>query len=103
MTTEGSKPPEECASIEDVRRGIDALDREVVALIGRRARYVEAATRFKTSESGVRAPERQRAMLEERRRWAEEEGLSPEVIEKVHKVLIDHFVNREMQRWQGTE
>ena len=41
-------PPEECASIEDVRLGIDALDREVVALLGRRARYVEAAARFKT-------------------------------------------------------
>jgi isochorismate pyruvate lyase len=64
----GIKPPSECASIEDVRRGIDALDREIVALIGRRARYVEAAARFKTDEAGVRAPERQRAMPEERRR-----------------------------------
>ena len=49
------KPPEECASIEDVREGIDALDREIVALIGRRARFVEAAARFKTGESSVRA------------------------------------------------
>ena len=48
------KPSEECASIQDVRLGIDTLDREVIALIGRR-----------------------KAMLEARRRWAEEEGLSP--------------------------
>jgi isochorismate pyruvate lyase len=54
------KPPEECASIEDVRLGIDALDREVVALIGRRARYVEAAARFKTSDESVHSPVRRR-------------------------------------------
>lgn len=52
------KPPEDCANIEDVRRDIDALDREIIALIGRRARYVEAAADFKTSQSNVWAPER---------------------------------------------
>ena len=71
------KPPEECTNLEDVSLGIDTLDREVIALIGRRARYVEAAARFKTGESSVRAPERRQAMLETRRRWAEEEGLKP--------------------------
>lgn len=96
------KPPEECASIEDVRQGIDALDREVIALIGRRARYVEAAARFKTGESSVRAPERREAMLEARRRGAEEEGLSPEVISEVYETLVSYFVGREMERWRET-
>jgi isochorismate pyruvate lyase len=96
------RPPEECASIEDVRLGIDALDREIIALIGRRARYVEAAARFKTGESSVRAPERCKAMLEARRRWAEEEGLSPEVIEAVYETLVTYFIDREMARWRDT-
>jgi isochorismate pyruvate lyase len=96
------KPPEECASIEDVRLGIDTLDREVIALIGRRARYVEAAARFKTGESSVRAPERRKAMLEARSRWAEEEGLSPSVIEAVYETLVTYFVDREMDRWRDT-
>ena len=95
-------PPEECASIEDVRLGIDALDREVVALLGRRARYVEAAARFKTSEESVHSPERHNAMLEARRRWAHEEGLSPEVIEEVYETLVSYFVSREMDRWRNT-
>jgi isochorismate pyruvate lyase len=93
--------PEDCASLEDVRRGIDALDREIVALIGERSRYVEAAAKFKTDEAGVRAPERQRAMLEERRRWAEEEGLSPDVIEDLFRRLVSYFINREMGHWEG--
>lgn len=96
------KPPEECASIEDVRLRIDTLNREVIALIGRRARYVEAAARFKTGEEGVRAPERRKAMLDARRRWAEEEGLSPGVIEAIYETLVSHFVDREMDRWHNT-
>jgi isochorismate pyruvate lyase len=96
------KPPEECASIEDVRLGIDALDREVIALIGRRARYVEAAARFKTGEESVHSPERRKAVLEARRRWAYEEGLSPEVIEEVYETLVSYFVSRETDRWRNT-
>jgi isochorismate pyruvate lyase len=96
------KPPEECASIEDVREGIDALDREIIVLTGRRARFVETAACFKTGESGVRAPERRKVMLEARRRWAEEEGLSPQVIEDVFDRLVSYFVNRELDRWRET-
>ena len=96
------KPPENCTGIEDIRQAIDALDREIVGLIGRRARYVEAAARFKTGESSVRAPERQQAMLLERRIWAEEENLDPDMIEKMYRDLVSHFVNREMKQWRNT-
>ncbi|HEX6711192.1 MAG TPA: chorismate mutase [Rubrobacter sp.] len=85
------KSPVECESIEDVRHGIDALGREIITLLGRRARYVETAAQSKTGESSVCAPDRQRTMLEARRRWAEE-GLSPEVIEDVYRTLISHFI-----------
>ena len=50
------KRPEDCESIQDVRQSMDALDREVIGLIGRRASYVEAAARFKSSEQSVLAP-----------------------------------------------
>lgn len=83
--------------------GIDALDREVVALIGRRARYVEAAAHFKTSESSVRAPERRKAMLDARRQWATEEGLDPDVIENAYRNLVDYFVQREMRDWRSLD
>ena len=96
------KPPENCTKIEDIRQAIDALDREIVGLIGRRARYVEAAARFKTGESSVHAPERQQAMLLERRIWAEEENLDPDMIEKMYRDLVSHFVNREMKQWRNT-
>jgi isochorismate pyruvate lyase len=96
------KRPENCESIEDVRRGIDALDREIIQLIGRRAGYVEATTRFKTGEQSFRAPERERTMLEARRRWAEENGLDPGVIENLYRDLVSYFVDREMDEWRKT-
>jgi isochorismate pyruvate lyase len=96
------KRPGNCESIEDVRRGIDALDREIIQLIGRRAGYVEATTRFKTGEQSFRAPERERTMLEARRRWAEENGLDPGVIEILYRDLVSYFVDREMNEWRKT-
>ena len=93
------KPPEDCDNIEDVREEIDALDREIIALIGRRSRYVHAAASFKKSESSVRAPERQRAMLDARRRWAAEENLDPSVVETIFRTLVAYFIQREMRDW----
>lgn len=91
------KRPEECRNITDVREAIDTLDRKILGLIGQRAKYVEAAARFKSGEESVRAPDRQRAMLEARRKWAEEEDLNPEVIEKIYRDLVSYFVDRELE------
>ena len=96
------KQPEDCASIEDVREAIDTIDREIIHLIGRRARYVEAAARFKTGGQSVRAPERQSKMLAERRRWAEENGLDQDVIEALYRNLISYLIDREMQQLRKT-
>jgi chorismate mutase len=54
------KSPENCDNIEDVREGIDTLDREILSLIGRRSRYVEVAARFKTDEPSVLQNDRKR-------------------------------------------
>lgn len=89
------KPAEECASLAEVRASIDALDRELLALLGRRAGYVHAAARFKTDAAAVRAPERVRAMLEQRRAWAREEDLDPEVAAQLFTLLVDYFTRRE--------
>ena len=100
---DNAKAPEDCTSIEEVRHGIDNLDREILSLIGTRSRYVRVAASFKASEAGVRAPERQKAMLEERRRWAEEEGLSPDAIEKLYRDLIAYFIGRELEDWKSAD
>ena len=94
------KKPDRCKNITDIRTEIDQLDRQVIAIIGQRFEYVKAAAKFKTSETSVKAPERFQAMLQQRRAWAEEEGLNPDVIENIYRDLVNYFIKEELNRWK---
>jgi len=93
------KEPEACKSMEDIRDEIDNIDRAVISLFGKRFKYVQAAAAFKKERSDVAAPERFQAMLVQRRAWATEYGLSPDVIEKMYRDLVNHFIMEESKRW----
>lgn len=93
------KAPDECANMEDIRAEIDRIDQDVIALMGKRFKYVQVAAKFKTSRESVKALDRFTAMLRQRRHWAEEEGLSPDVIEKMYSDLVEYFINEEMAKW----
>jgi isochorismate pyruvate lyase len=97
------KTPEQCESIADIRAEIDRRDRQIVTLLGERLQYVRAASKFKTSEASVRAVERVRSLLEHRRAWAEEEGLDPEVVEKMYRDLLNFFIEEELNDWKATK
>ncbi len=96
------KAPDACTSMDDIRAEIDHLDRQVIALLGQRFAYVKAASRFKTSETGVRAPDRFEAMLRQRRAWAEQEGLTLDAIEQMYRNLVTYFIDEEMKHWKAT-
>lgn len=93
--------PEDCEDMEQIRNEIDKMDKNIIAILGKRFKYVEAAAKFKTSKTSVSAPERLKLMLETRRDWAVKEGLSPDAIEKMYSDLINHFIQQEMIKWQS--
>lgn len=95
--TQRMKSPAECSNIEDVRAAIDAIDHEVVKALGLRSQYVKAITRFKKTKEDVQAPVRQAVVINQRRAWAAEEGLDPDVVEGIYRLLIDHFVSEELK------
>jgi isochorismate pyruvate lyase len=95
------KKANDCENMLDIRAEIDALDRQIVHLIGQRYEYVKAAAKFKTSETSVKAPERFKSMLLTRREWAIEEGLNPDAIEKMYSDLVKHFIDEEMKHWKN--
>jgi len=90
-------PPDACKTIDEVRQGIDELDRMIIAALGQRFHYVKAVTRFKKNADEVRAPERYQAVLTSRRAWAAEVGLNPDVIEEMYRHLIAHFIDEEIK------
>ena len=92
--------PEECSNINEIRSEIDRIDLQIVSAIAKRQLCVRAASKFKTSETAVKAPERQAAMLRQRRSWAQEKGLSPDIIEKLFKDLVQHFIQEELAHWK---
>lgn len=95
------KAPDGCTNLQEIRTEIDRLDREVIAAFGQRFAYVKAAAKFKNSETEVKAPDRFAAMLQQRREWAVEEGLNPNLIEQLYRDLVTHFIEEEMKQWQN--
>ena len=91
------KAPDECSDIQEVREEIDIIDQEVIEALSKRLQYVIAAARFKTSEASVKAPDRFYAMLQQRREWAKEAGLNPDVVEKLYQDLVNHFSDEELK------
>ena len=97
------RKPDECRDMQDIRAEIDRIDQEVIRLVGQRFQYVQAASQFKTSKTSVRAPERFKAMLEQRRAWAREAGLDAGVIENMYRELVNYFIEEEMKKWQAEQ
>lgn len=93
-------PPHDCSNLDEIRAGMDAIDREIVALITERVAYVRAAAAFKTTSANVAAPDRVAAVLKTRREWAEAAGLSGDVIEGLYRELVAYCVSEEHKQWQ---
>jgi len=88
-----------CPSLAEVRRGIDALDEQLVALLAQRAMLVMDATRFKRDAAEAAAPARQAAVFERARALAHRydrgfPGL-PDVVEATWRAMVAAFVAHE--------
>jgi tRNA-Thr(GGU) m(6)t(6)A37 methyltransferase TsaA len=87
----------ESESLQACRDAIDLIDIEIIRLLGNRAKYVQQVTKFKKSVEEVPAPERYRAVLQHRRDLAVQNGLNPDVIEEMYRLLIDNFILEEIE------
>lgn len=95
--------PKDCHNLKEIRIEIDQINREIIALIGKRFTYVKAAANFKNRALDVQAPERVKSILEQRRIWAEIEGLNPDVIENIYRDLVKYFINQELNNWNQAQ
>ena len=82
-------------SLVDVRLRIDAIDRQLVALIAERGACVAQAARFKRSDAEVAAPDRVAQVLARVRSLASELGADPQVVEATWRAMIGAFIELE--------
>ena len=78
---------------------MDALDREIIALIAKRVEYVRAAARFKPSAEAVVDHKRMETVLLSRRGWAEDAGLDGAAIQAIYRDLVAYCVSEEQRFW----
>lgn len=92
---EGRTAPEQCRTMLEVRAGVDALDRALVALLAERVRYMDAAARIKSERAAVRDEVRIEAVVAGVLETAAREGLPAEVAEPVWRLLIERCIAHE--------
>jgi isochorismate pyruvate lyase len=88
-------PPEACLSMADLRRAIDTLDLQLVAMLARRQRYIERAAVLKQSREAVRDEARIEDVVAKVTAEGRERGLSADIAEPVWRTLIEASIAHE--------
>jgi isochorismate pyruvate lyase len=94
-----SKAPDDCESMAEVRAGVDATDRELVALLGRRFGYMRAAARIKQTRDAVRDEDRKASVIKAAQAEAEALGVPADVIADIWERLVEGSIAYELVEW----
>jgi isochorismate pyruvate lyase len=91
--------PEQCRSMQEVRAGVDALDRQIVALLGTRFRFMAAAARIKPAREQVRDEARKAQVIGNAIAAAEVAGVPAEIVRDLYELLVEGSIAYELQRF----
>lgn len=87
--------PEEATNMAQVRSAIDAIDRDIVALLGRRMRWIEAAGRIKPERGAVRDQWRKDDVHAKVEAEAEKHDFPPALLREVYELLMEGSIAHE--------
>jgi isochorismate pyruvate lyase len=86
----------DCTTMSDVRKGVDQVDRELVALLVRRFAYMDAAARIKPERGAVRDEQRKAQVIANVRAAAVAAGLPEAVIADLWDRLVEASIAYEL-------
>jgi isochorismate pyruvate lyase len=98
MTSERVDPAE-CRTMAEVRQGVDALDARIMALVGERFRYMDAAARIKPEREAVRDEARKAQVLANVAGHAAQAGVPAEVAADLYERLVEASIAYEFDRF----
>ncbi len=93
--------PDACTSMAEVRAGVDALDRELVALLAKRFGYMRAAARIKPSRMAVRDEARKASVIAAAVAEAQARGIPADVIGDLWERLVEGSIAYEFAEWDS--
>ena len=93
------KPAEQCQTMLEVRAGVDSVDRELVALLAERFRFMDAAARIKPERAQVRDEDRKRQVIENAQAHAQALGLDPKLVGELWDWLVEASIAHELEAW----
>ena len=98
MTSKKPTPDEEKALLAPYRAKIDALDAQIVALLGERFGVIRDVAKLK-AEHGIAPilPERVEQVVQHAREKAEKAGLDPKLAEQIYRIIIDTACKEEAE------
>lgn len=94
-------PPKQCRTLAEVRSGIDELDERIVALLGTRFRFMEAAARIKCSRDEVRDERRKADVIGKVRSSARQARIPENLVAELYERLIEASIAYEFDRFDG--
>lgn len=90
-----------CANMAEVREAIDAIDRDLVALLADRLHFIAEAARIKQNRDLVRDDIRVADVLAKVRAAAVEKGIDADLIAAVFRELVERSIAREFELFDG--
>lgn len=94
-------PGSACTTMAEVRRGVDQVDGELIALLRRRFDYMDAAARIKPERGQVRDEARKAAVIANARAAAAAAGLPAEPIAELWERLVEASIAYELEAFDA--
>lgn len=91
--------PENCNTMTEVRAGVDAVDRALVALLQRRFGYMDAAARIKPERGQVRDEARKAQVIDNARAHARAAGIPEAPIADLWDRLVEASIAYELEKF----
>ena len=98
-----SKLPDACENISEIRDAIDEIDKELIHLLGIRHQYMKEIVKFKSGAEGIIAKERKELVLQQRKAWAKESGMDPDLIGDIYKLLIEKNIQIQFEIYNNKD
>ena len=91
--------PDNCTTMPEVRAGVDALDRQLVALLAKRFGYMRAAARIKPARDAVRDEARKASVIAAAVAEAGAHGIPGDVVADIWERLVEGSIAYEFTEW----